>query len=366
MRIYVHAYWQQNLGDDLFVTLLCQRYPDILFYGACSRRSARVFERLPNFRRVPRFARIDGILRRARLAPVLGPAFERMYKSRCDAIVNIGGSIFMEREGWKHRMHVQRARFVSVKPTFVIGANFGPFSDHQYLDAMKALLRGAIDICVRDKASAKLLGELPNCRYAPDLVLSMDPGTTADHRTAVISLISLETRPNLREHADTYTAKMVEVGRACIVAGLHVVLMGFCRNEHDEAAVQRVREELDSGTGTVRSYIYDGDLPTALGLLSSASIIIGTRFHAIILAWVYGKKVLPISYSTKTEHVIHDLGFPGEWFRIEEIGDLDVALSLRRLLTGAPFEIGVLRAAAEQQFRSLDAFVAPNMGSRLA
>lgn len=30
-RVFIHAYLQGNLGDDLFVRLLCQRYPNTKF-----------------------------------------------------------------------------------------------------------------------------------------------------------------------------------------------------------------------------------------------------------------------------------------------------------------------------------------------
>ncbi|AQP45778.1 polysaccharide pyruvyl transferase family protein [Tessaracoccus flavus] len=364
LRIYVHAYWQQNLGDDLFVKVLCERYPEVLFYGACSRRKSRAFEALDNFRRVPRLARVDRILSRLSLGPLLGPALERLYKARSDAVVNIGGSIFIEREGWRQRMPAMRARFGSGKQTYVVGSNFGPYEDPHFLDEYKALLRGGADVCFRDKVSAELFEELPNCRYAPDVILSMDPGETADHGTAVISVIDLETRPSLREHSNAYTTKLSEVALACIAAGLDVVLMSFCRSEQDVAAAKRLSQELDKAGASVRSYTYDGDLLAALTLLSTASVIIGTRFHAVILAWVFGKRVLPISYSPKTEHVLRDLAFPGEWINLEEIAELDVANSVSELLRSAPFAVGELRAMAEQQFAGLDAFVAQPLGSR--
>lgn len=360
LRIYLHAYWQQNLGDDLFVDRICERYPQVYFYGACSRRTSQAFESLPNFRRVPRFARVDALLGRAGLTPMLGSWVERLYKSRCDAVVNIGGSIFMEREGWRQRMAALRARFASGKPTFVIGSNFGPFSDPEYLDAMKALLKGAADICLRDKASAELLRDLPNCRYAPDVVLSMDETEIEHHNTAVLSVIDLERRPELHAHSLAYTTKLADIAEACVEDGMDVVLMGFCKNERDGEAIERLSRTLASrlDRDQVRTYIYDGNLREALALLSSASIIVATRFHAMILAWVFGKRVLPISYSEKMQHVIQDAGFPGLWTRLEDLGELDPSSTVRGLTAMDAFELAELRVQAQEQFMGLDLFVA--------
>lgn len=65
-------------------------------------------------------------------------------------------------------------------------------------------------------------------------------------------------------------------------------------------------------------YKYQKNIKNALELLASASFVIGTRFHSIILALSFGIAVYPIIYNCKTKHYLKDLGFR---FNFADIND---------------------------------------------
>ena len=360
-RVRLHAYMQQNLGDDLLVRMLCERFSDVEFHAECNERSATAFSALGNFRRMSRLPRrLDAALAKMRIPLHVDRWFAARALRRCVAVVNIGGSIFIQGDDWRARMAARRARFASGKPSFVIGANFGPYSDDDFLREMRDVLKGSRDLCLRDRYSVDLLDDLGNVRYAPDVVLSLPPIECEAGKTAVISVIDLESRPDLRAHSTAYTAALVEMVEACNRAGLEVVLMGFCEYERDGDATRRVLDALGGagGSARVRAYSYRGDVDEALLLIASASLVVATRFHAMILAWAFGVPVLPVSYSEKTAQVIQDMAFPGPWVRLEELESLSVGEVVADVLSSEPFEVTEPLGADGGPFAALERFLA--------
>lgn len=46
--ILIHSYAEQNLGDDMFIKCLCNRYPSIKFYIFCNECYTKAFDTIPN------------------------------------------------------------------------------------------------------------------------------------------------------------------------------------------------------------------------------------------------------------------------------------------------------------------------------
>lgn len=366
VKIRLHAYWRQNLGDDLFVRVLCERYPGWMFFADYRRKYGAAFSDVDNLRRIPVFPRIDAILRRLRVSRSLSSFVAARVEAQCDCVVNIGGSIFMERAGWQSHASALRSRFAPNRPSYVVGANFGPYSDPSYLRMIRSLLARAVDVCFRDTASVDAMGQLPNVRHAPDVLFSLSPRATVRKSNVVISVMDLGFRGGLSSFAEVYESKIVDLAQACASNGLDVVLMSFCAYEGDERAVTRLMSKISEHTRNVhvRPFFYRGNIEEALDAISAAQFVVATRFHAMILAWVYNKPVLPISYSTKTERVIEDLGYPGSWFRIEDLATMSATAVVKDLLHGAGFDVESLRTQAEEQFAGLDRLLQQPSGNK--
>src|SRR5699024_6532530 len=71
-----------------------------------------------------------------------------LIAKKCDGIIQIGGSIFMQSKKWHGKNKLEP--LVKDKPYFVLGANFGPYKEESFYLAHYDLFKEYTDICFRD------------------------------------------------------------------------------------------------------------------------------------------------------------------------------------------------------------------------
>jgi len=349
-RIYIYAYTAMNLGDDLFVKILCNRYPNALFFIMSSRKVSIAFNEISNLKRIPDFTRINKLSSKFKVSA--SDIIQRLLSLHCDAVVNIGGSLFIQKGKWQKKITSFKKRIIQSRPYFILGSNFGPFSSNIFLEEYKTIFYSLYDICFRDLLSYNLFSNLPNVRYAPDIVFSYPALHGTSKNQVIISVIDLSARSALKEYENVYINKMVEFTSLFLASGYEVYLMGFCEKEGDKKAVNKIAEKLD--TAVVKQYVYSGNITEALGLIQKSKYVIATRFHAMILGWVSGKRVLPIIYSDKITNVIQDVAFDEQYITIEGIDKVNVNEAIARLQNSKPFSVVEQCRFAETQFKILD------------
>ncbi len=344
--VYLQAYVFGNLGDDLFIRLVCARYPEASFSLICREKFAKAFQDIPNLRCIhPSF--FTKALRKLNVY--------RIPKS--DFVVFVGGSIFMQSPNWR-KLLARNRQLTRGKDAYVIGSNFGPFHSDEFYQSYRQLFSALKDICFRDRYSYDLFSALPNARYAPDIVLTGDVSARRNgktERTAVISVIRLSHRQELARYAPAYDSAMTTITNCFTEHGYQVVLMGFCEAEGDAQTVQQLLSSgLIAHPALVRGHIYGGDVEESMSVLSGAECVVATRFHAMILGFLMYKPVFPIVYSDKTQHVLDDLRYSGPSCRVGDIHGLDAASVFRHLTSAKPLDIGAQAAQAQLQFAKLD------------
>ena len=67
-----------------------------------------------------------------------------------------------------------------LNPTYILGANFGPYETESYRVLVQEYLAKAEDVCFRDEWSKEKFPELSNIRFAPDIVLGIKKITERD------------------------------------------------------------------------------------------------------------------------------------------------------------------------------------------
>ena len=313
-KVFLYAYDRQNLGDDLFVHTITQRYPDVQFYMWSDRKNKKTFADLPNLKVIDRDSRFVHALNRLR--PSLVARYKAMIEGRCDAVVYIGGSIFMEYPNWEQICSWWEWTAKN-RPFYVLGANFGPWHTEAYREKMAEIFAHCKDVCFRDRYSYELFWDVDTVRVAPDILFSYPmPQVPIREKQVFVSVINCAGRDeshNLDSCDARYVENMAKLLNGYLSEGCQLVLASFCKEEGDEEGICKILAAMGcENNPRVQVLCYDGTNAEALTrVIAESEGVVATRFHATILALAAGRPVLPIVYSDKTKYVLEDLGFDG-------------------------------------------------------
>lgn len=356
-RIMIYAYTAHNLGDDLFIYILCRRYPETAFFLYAPKGYKQTFQGLTNLTIIPSDSPLHKINRFV-LKHLDKPYYLReKIAKQCDAAVYIGGSLFMETSNWQTQLLNIKSMMQKDKPFFIIGANFGPFTSQQFYQEYEAIFAQSTDICFRDKYSAKLFPHLPNIRHAYDVVFQLEARQPlANQNYIVISTIYPSLRENLREYDDNYFENLASMAKTYIDLGYSVVFTSFCQLEKDHLAIDKIISLIpDDYQEQIHTYLYTRDMEEVLQLIARAKAIVASRFHAMILGFLFEKPTFPLVYSNKMTTVLEELDFKGKYWTIESLPKQiakvhDFSKNTHRLRDK---EI----QSASEQFKALDQFL---------
>ena len=231
MKLLTSGYFYRNLGDDLFLRILANRYPTHQFHTLIHGDHACAYTDMPNVRVMPmtKLRRgMDKVLAKLnpglRLACVMG--------KKADASVLIGGSMFQElAEDGSDISRLQKMP-KNYNRLFVLGINFGPYKTGAYLESCQKYLAGATDVCFRDETSYGLFSHLPNTRLGSDIVFCIEdlcPGVKNKQNTCFISVMDFGTKKALQPYRDAYLHFLKEQVLEQQAMGRQVVLVSFCK-----------------------------------------------------------------------------------------------------------------------------------------
>lgn len=323
-KIFLYAYDRQNLGDDLFVHTIANRYPDAKLYMWSTADNKNTFATLPNLKVIDRDSRLVRFL--SRLRPSLVSRYKAWFERRADAVVYIGGSIFMEYPNWA-QLSTWWDWTATNRPFYVLGANFGPYHTEAYRERMADIFSKMKDICFRDRYSYDLFSNVDTVRCAPDILFSYPmPKIQIEKGRIFVSVIDCSGRDeahSLSKFDGSYVRNMSSLLNDYLSKGFSVTLSSFCEEEGDENGIKKILHRIDASyKSKVNVLNYNGtnaeDITEAI---SASELVIATRFHATILALAAGRAVLPIIYSDKTKNVLNDLGFQGTVFDLRNESD---------------------------------------------
>ncbi len=351
MRAFLYAYDKVNLGDDLFIRFLVNRYPKVKFYMWSDKKNKKIFGDLKNLHIVNRNGWLPSLLRRIRPSLVL--RLQAMIKDRCNRCIYIGGSIFQEYETWSNIVNWWDYQSKHYQ-FYVLGANFGPYKSDEYKNGMKNVFSQLEDICFRDKYSYELFKEVSKVRIAPDILFAQTlPEINAQKKQIFMSVINCRNDANgLADSADKYEECMSKMICDYTANGYDVKLVSFCKEEGDEEICYKLKGMADN-EGSLSLLYYNGtNYMEILGELAASEYVVGTRFHATVLGLAFDKKVLPVLYSDKTKNMLADIGFEGMSIDLRE----EITPVLFRELQEGSRNVNstFCRKESEQHFEKLD------------
>lgn len=310
-KVTLHYYSAINLGDDLFVKIIAERYRNLFYVPYRSKR--KVFGKIRNIRTATGF--FGNIRNRVRARLGLNrPYVDLDSLEKGELFVYVGGSIFIEGDNIERWRNIEDFFMALNKPYYILGSNIGPYKGGQFLGIVRRILSTAVDASVRDRASYLLVDDLNNVRIAPDMVFNLDTHryVVEQKKMVVFSLIDAYAKFD-HSIADWYESEIYKLTQRFLLEGYEVTYMSFCRHEGDERAIERILKRFSADyRGKVRKHFYRGDIDQSLRLISASSMVVATRFHATILGMLFGKRVLPIAYSDKMLNVLNDMKFDSE------------------------------------------------------
>ncbi len=364
-RIVLYGYYHHNLGDDIFFDMLFKRYPDVMFYILFEPDYAEFFSRYPNVRFYdstrPLVGKINALGRKLHKDNF----FERLLIRLCDGAMHIGGAIYQQTGNWQLDFDIRKERKLCGRKFFAISNNFGPYSTDAYRDMWAKEFKKWTDICFRDRYSYKLFRDIPTVRYAPDLLFGYPIEQKSSEKKVAVSLIDafLDGRPFEKSTAEAYENTLTEMIKRFVSGGYTVSLLSFCEFEQDPAAANRIISALPKETArSVNSIVYRQSIGEVVGEIETAEYVIASRFHAMVLGYIAGKKVLPLCYSEKTSNVLTDLGLSDSPIILEDIPNFTAEELIVRANKITEERKNELCEMSKQQFAGFDKFVKKHRG----
>ena len=338
MNIYLEAYLNNNLGDDLMLDLLCRRYENHEFYIgnpngleeiACKNKNLHV---IPSI--TPTSTQIVGRAINKVLSYMGIPKLQiiRFFsKHYFDLRVEIGGSIFMQvtRKSWINIVRDSKYKCHKCRKNVIIGCNFGPFTDNRFYEEHKRLFRLYDSVTFRDRYSYELFSELKNTAMYPDLVFNADIEKKAVSNTVGISVISLENR-GIKGNEALYINGIIELVKRLVAVDKKVKLISFCKNEGDLQTCRTIVQMGKLEQNGVEIFDHQ-NIEKTLEMIQELDAIVAARFHANIIGLKMNIPTLPVIYSKKTSNVLNDIDFDGYSWDILHGESIDVDSALAQL-----------------------------------
>lgn len=317
MKIVVYAYLDNNLGDDLMIKILAQRFPQHQFYiysnSSIIKHTFRVNENI--------------IVRKT--------TDRKVDLETADAYLTIGGSLFQlvsaKQKYWriKRLRQLRKIKRKNIKIA-TLGSNFGPYSGKFGIRLTEWELRQNDLVTVRDKEAEGFLRQfkkIENYHLADDIVYNL-PMIYKSKRIDQSGL-GISAYRSIREpeyNFDSYKILAAIADEYIRRTGKNVKLFAFdSENENDLSAAMHIfnfAEEKEN----FEIIPYLGDETYFLEQFEACERMIAIRFHSAILADIFKIPFLPVIYSNKMSNFLIDRAYVGPAFALKELSlmrDLD-------------------------------------------
>lgn len=336
-NILIYGYFNNNFGDDLIIAMMAKRIrkdlPNTKLYALDSKINSirkispnihisyaleytvKILSKLMNC--VP-YQKCRNFLRLLCDKVVAG-----FIDRNIDYVFQIGGSMFQEsaeaakanRDKTVDEECQNRISDSLTVPRLVIGCNFGPYTTDYYYNYFSQYFEKCRGVYFRDTDSYEMFHDIASCEYGGDsaFLLCNEWGgvTPSCEKKCVISVMNFEKKISLDKNRE-YIDCICKLAESYSASGYKVSLVSFCNREGDTAVVNKILSSTECDN--INALYYNDNLYEVINEFSSASVVIASRFHSIILGLIFQKKTFVFSYSDKTVNFLKDNNFPEELF----------------------------------------------------
>lgn len=326
MKIYLDVYLAKNLGDDLFVDVIANEFPNVEFYlNYYGKHYDEFLKKYKNVHR-PLYPTYWKILNKMGLYDYINDGL-RLSKEY-DAYIFMGGSIFREEEQYWKELYNQRLNVLNCfkklnKPVLVLGSNFGPVHTKQFKELYSTFFNKCDCVSFRDMYSYKLFSYIPSVHYGHDIIFQKKFKQYEKENTISYSIVDPNHKENLSQYEEYYIDTIIKSVVQNVKKGIRCNLLSFCEIEGDLNVCKKVYNQIPVDCRNMISiHNYNGNIDEFLEIISKSKLIIASRFHANILGILSNTPIIPIVYSEKTTNVLNDLNYLGRIFKINDFDDV--------------------------------------------
>jgi len=138
-KIYIRGYFCCNLGDDLFLHILAQRYKNIHFILVADSNAAHAFNDESNIKIIHNNLFVN-LINKLTLKTIHFEIINWFIERLTNASIMIGGSMFQEIPSTEKAILRLKTYPQRKNKTYLIGSNFGPYFSDRYLNEVKSYL----------------------------------------------------------------------------------------------------------------------------------------------------------------------------------------------------------------------------------
>lgn len=339
MKIFLSSYLNNNLGDDLMIKLVSDRYPHHDFFVcntnclekfACENNNLHVIDSIVpcNNEIVKRM--LNKLLSYLKIPKI--QIIRRFKNSDFDVNLELGGSIFMQvtPKSWINKVRDARYIVNHCKYNMIIGSNFGPYSSNNFVKEHHRLFEKYDMVTFRDLKSYKVFSDLDNVKCYPDIVFNIPfVKKKCNQRILGISVISLDNK-GIKNEKEKYVKGLIRLINE-LQSEYSIVLISCCEKEGDLDTCKIIIEEGNFTEDKVKIFNHC-NVEESIDFFSHMSAMICTRFHTNIIAIALGIPFLPVIYSNKISNMLEDLQYSGYKWNIKDGVDLNTDLALKQLI----------------------------------
>ena len=362
-KMYLFACVEKNIGDDLFIYTVINRYKDIDFIITedASYLQVNNFSNLIYSRKIKKWLKISNNASNNIVKRTIIDLIEKIYSisiKRLDSIYIVGNAFKNMNYQGHYQIQWLERRIKKSNNFYLLSTNYGPSNSEKWIEDCASAFSKMTDICFRDINSYKLFSELKNVRYAPDAVLTLKIKKNQKNIKknyiifSVIDCKMKERNVKLKNNANLYEKKMVSLINYFTKSNFNIVLLNS-NVIQDNPASKRIYDKCND-KNKVSIYDYDGNINGIFKLFNNAKAVIATRLHTIILGWLYDIPVVPFIYDIKVKNILDSYNFDGLIENIDNLRDMDVSL-INQSIENYSFKVSnEILLNANNQFAKLD------------
>jgi len=320
--IFVKAFLDQNLGDDMMLIELFRFFPNTAFYLSCDENHEVYYKTL-----FSDYANVE--LTRIPLYQI-----SKFGKDYFSGIVQIGGSILQGVRmigcyyRWRniHTILKQKKRGLFYN---IIGCNIGPFLNKITQEFVKEEIKSSDCISVRDKESSEFVKKIPyrgKLIYADDILLSATKRILKDSYKkegclGISVMLPLPLRQKKDEIIYSYTSLAEEYIRR---TNCSVKLLCFNTGDQGDDQIAKAITSKCVFPEKISIVRYScGNVSEMIAAIASCQAILAVRFHSLILAYAAEVPIYPVIYSGKTKNFLRDIGWQKEDIQMKNFAQID-------------------------------------------